>query len=639
MTSTTLTSDHVNYLVWRYLQESGYGDAAVKLERDWKEDPQGLPFAQFIRTHALVSLVQKGLQYHEIEQSLDQHGRPIPPSEAVLFFGPGSGQLTSPTVPALTDTATGPSPLATTATAGVSNGNAIEDGGYGGDKSPRKHARDARTNGETTSQPPPKRSRRSNGVENGEAMDLDEPVAADLNGRHAHGDQGVPEAPPSPAAAAAAGAPSLRAATPPRNATPSPPADAEQPAPQAPTTSALGASVATQVEKLAELGPDTAFLDLEHDRRGSVMHCAWNPADPQSLLVAGSSALCRIWALRSTANAATSPPQRVDLDAGDGLGSAPWMATAAVWSPDGRHVAVGLCDAEHVYSGQVAVWTKQGGLVEVLPVGPHAVLSLRWSPAGAALLAVCAGVAGSNVMLWNPMTADPLDCVRVDAPLEDAAWLGESDLVVAGADALRAYRLDGRGAALVHAYEAPAHRDLWLVRHDASTDVVATCSHGGVVEFWDRLERLHSFEAHAEQMTAMEFQPLANPRSAGNEADSPRLLATSSLDGTIRVWNAKRPYGCLHTLDLGATNPVMALAFSPDGFAVAGASFGKILVWNAGEGGVPKAVWNGKMLRESLGNGTNGEVGDSETDVDQHSLAWDADGGKLAYSVGRQVSL
>ena len=51
---------------------AGHGDAAVKLQRDWMQDPQSLPFAQHIKTHALVSLVQKGLRFHEIEQDLRQ---------------------------------------------------------------------------------------------------------------------------------------------------------------------------------------------------------------------------------------------------------------------------------------------------------------------------------------------------------------------------------------------------------------------------------------------------------------------------------------------------------------------------------------------------------------------------------------
>lgn len=51
---------------------AGHGEAAVKLQRDWIPDPQTLPFAQYIKTHALVVLVQKGLQYYEIEQSINQ---------------------------------------------------------------------------------------------------------------------------------------------------------------------------------------------------------------------------------------------------------------------------------------------------------------------------------------------------------------------------------------------------------------------------------------------------------------------------------------------------------------------------------------------------------------------------------------
>lgn len=56
---------------------TGYSDAAVKLQRDWMQDPQSLHFAQHIKTHALVVLVQKGLRYHEIEQTLKQVG-PFP---------------------------------------------------------------------------------------------------------------------------------------------------------------------------------------------------------------------------------------------------------------------------------------------------------------------------------------------------------------------------------------------------------------------------------------------------------------------------------------------------------------------------------------------------------------------------------
>ena len=51
---------------------SGLGEAAVMLQRAWNEDPQSLPFAPYIKAHALVSLVQKGLHYHELEHSIDK---------------------------------------------------------------------------------------------------------------------------------------------------------------------------------------------------------------------------------------------------------------------------------------------------------------------------------------------------------------------------------------------------------------------------------------------------------------------------------------------------------------------------------------------------------------------------------------
>lgn len=51
---------------------TGHGEAALTLQRAWNRDPQSLPFAPYIKTHALVSLVQKGLQYHELEHSLDR---------------------------------------------------------------------------------------------------------------------------------------------------------------------------------------------------------------------------------------------------------------------------------------------------------------------------------------------------------------------------------------------------------------------------------------------------------------------------------------------------------------------------------------------------------------------------------------
>lgn len=67
----------------------GHGEAAVKLQRDWISDPQTLPFAQNIKTHALVGLVQKGLQYYEIEQSINQVRRTLATNDDGIMVSEG----------------------------------------------------------------------------------------------------------------------------------------------------------------------------------------------------------------------------------------------------------------------------------------------------------------------------------------------------------------------------------------------------------------------------------------------------------------------------------------------------------------------------------------------------------------------
>ena len=51
----------------------GHGQTAARLQRDWgRPDPEMLSFAPNVPTRALVSLLQKGLRYHELESSLNQ---------------------------------------------------------------------------------------------------------------------------------------------------------------------------------------------------------------------------------------------------------------------------------------------------------------------------------------------------------------------------------------------------------------------------------------------------------------------------------------------------------------------------------------------------------------------------------------
>jgi transducin (beta)-like 1 len=53
-------------LVWRYLQEAGFGNAALQLSRCWLRDPDTLPFAKNIEPHTLIRLVQDGMYFDQL---------------------------------------------------------------------------------------------------------------------------------------------------------------------------------------------------------------------------------------------------------------------------------------------------------------------------------------------------------------------------------------------------------------------------------------------------------------------------------------------------------------------------------------------------------------------------------------------
>ena len=59
-----LSSNVMNYLVWRYLQESGFGKTAKQLQYQWmgrEQSPESLPFAPKIKKSCLVHMAQDGL--------------------------------------------------------------------------------------------------------------------------------------------------------------------------------------------------------------------------------------------------------------------------------------------------------------------------------------------------------------------------------------------------------------------------------------------------------------------------------------------------------------------------------------------------------------------------------------------------
>lgn len=78
--SAPLHSDHINYLILRYLQEHGHETTALAFYKDWHRpseyrDPEALPFAPVVKRDALISVVQDGIFFDQVAAKAQKAGK------------------------------------------------------------------------------------------------------------------------------------------------------------------------------------------------------------------------------------------------------------------------------------------------------------------------------------------------------------------------------------------------------------------------------------------------------------------------------------------------------------------------------------------------------------------------------------
>lgn len=116
--------------------------------------------------------------------------------------------------------------------------------------------------------------------------------------------------------------------------------------------------------------------------------------------------------------------------------------------------------------------------------------------------------------------------------------------------------------------------------------------------------------------------------------DAERLLVSAGEDGAISIWNA-RSSETKSQSSMTMGSGVVALAFTPDGAFIAGATSERILIWKFDDVSVPRASW----VRGSQLGWQTPQSSDSAAEEDQHSMCWDANGQKLAYGVNSLVRM
>lgn len=83
----SVSSDEVNYLVFRYLQESGFSHSAYTFGYESYVAKTSIASGVELPPGALISFIQKGLQYLELEANLNEVRRTTRVSGGQMFSG------------------------------------------------------------------------------------------------------------------------------------------------------------------------------------------------------------------------------------------------------------------------------------------------------------------------------------------------------------------------------------------------------------------------------------------------------------------------------------------------------------------------------------------------------------------------
>ncbi|KAL1606730.1 hypothetical protein SLS60_004137 [Paraconiothyrium brasiliense] len=590
MTVEPLSSNVVNYLVWRYLQEAGYGNAALHLSRCWIRDPQTLPFARDVQPHTLINLLQDGLWFDKLQAEAAN-------VEQRYHFGRDHGQPYS-----------------------VRNGALLTL-----DQGIPAHELAEQANG-AVQEPPPKkgvkrRKGKPNGVVaeprvaeqvNGDAMDIDlngaNHVAPSVNSVRAE----------SEAIASEAESPTV----------------AEIPI----STLSIGQSTDVQTEVIADLAPNTTFIPSLKDSERVVEHTSWGPPDAPVLLTAGKS-LLNIQIIPKEMNKDTAPaanPLALKFPMNK------YTVTALCWI-SGEDIAVSAREeivnetGEKMMIDKLIKITDAGEDYQVISSTAGLVNTLRWNKEKEMLLSISTDGERGSIKIWNNHNDSiPAWAEFTDTVIFDALWISDSAFVVCGIELFKVFEIDD---SLKVRYSLDTKVQWETLKFEPSSGTIAALGIDGSSSVLGIVNPSSPFNLQTqhfsdESLTDLEFRKridvgIMDPPYPGAGSESPVVLTTCSMSGVVRAWDATVPFRCLKTLSTTDKREAFKVAYSPDGVLLAAAGPDAVTIWDVDRRDIPIASCRAREWGSNKWNpGVDGEF----------SLGWDPDGTRLSVALGNQVS-
>ncbi|UPX15865.1 uncharacterized protein EKO05_0006301 [Ascochyta rabiei] len=628
-----LSSNVVNYLVWRYLQEAGFGNAALQLSRCWLRDPDTLPFAKNVSSHTLVRILQDGIEFDLLRAEASHtgteynfgtdHGRPYSARNGVLLTldkgipahelaaAASNGVVPEPPSKKGVKRKKQPKSNGAPAEPRLERAERAEraDRADRVDRSDRADRAERSERSERTEHTEhTERAERSEPLANGDAMDIDQNGAAQPTNS----------------------VNSVRADSEPA------PSEAESPSvTDIPiSTLRIGADALIQTDDVTDLTAATTFLPAPKDFQKIVEHTSWGPQDAPLLLAAGKSIL----QIHNIPKTASQEADNSIITADLPLAVHGFDITALCWQSEGEITV----SAREQCVNEVGEKMTMDKLIKIdqdtsqtISSTAGLVTTLRWNPGKELLLSISTDGEKGSIKIWkNDSDSIPAWTDFTATQIYDAYWISDSAFVVCGTELFKIYDVDDESLTTQRTLDTQITWE--TIKYDTSSGIIAAL---GMREQQYYLGILHPNDSINLQVheypdrypNDLDFRPPTANSTLTNGASLPStLLVTCSLSGHARIWDANEPFTCVRRLSTTDDSQAFKVAFSPDGSLLAAAGPDAVTVWDVEKREVPVACWRAKQYPSNKWNSSvDGEF----------NLGWDHDSSRISIALGNQIAI